>query len=168
MSVEVNFWFTLSVARLEERWDSLAEDLASHGCGDARPGPHVGHRVRLEFHREGVLPGQAMHDVLHGLREAIPDAVVLEAGPDLLELDEIAALVALPVACFVELRDDYFAGFPACALQVDGAPRWHAAHVLEWVMAVGAIVVDATVLETTRSALELNLALHQRRLGYVA
>jgi hypothetical protein len=168
MSAEVSFWFTLSVARLTERWDSLAEDLAAHGCADAQPGPHVGHRIRLGFQREGVLPGPAMRSALHAVREAIPDAVVLEAGPDLLELDEIAALVALPVACFVELRNDYFAGFPAPALQLDDVPRWHAAHVLEWVMAVGAIAVDATVLETTRSAMELNLALHQRRLGFVA
>lgn len=168
MSAEVRFWFSLSIARLAERWDSLVEDLAAHGCADAQPSAGGGHRLRLDFRREGVLPGPAMRAALHALREAIPDAVVLEAGPDLLGLDEIAALVVLPAACLHELRQDYFAGFPAPALQVADEPRWHAAHVLEWVMAVGAIAVDATVLETSRSALEFNLSLHRRRLGFVA
>lgn len=161
------FSFELSLPSLAERLDDYLADLADAGCKDAGARVVDAARLELTFRRSGVSAPVVMKLALGAVRRALPHAVLMAVGPDVLALEGIAHLVGLPGRCLHELRAERDIGFPA-PISHEAPLRWRAAHVLHWIHAVGAITVDAPLLETTDAAHAFNLDIHARRLGLVA
>ena len=160
------FAVLLSVPGLPDRFEDYLEDLAA--CMPVRwRAEHAGDlRLRIDIEVEERPPREVLTAALDAVCRALPHSRIHAVGPDALRLEDIAALLYLPAACLVELQQENPATFPAAIAHEP--EHWHLAHVLSWVRAVGAIRVDADLLDIARVALEANEALRARRLGLVA
>lgn len=165
---EYRFTITISVPGVRDRHAGYREALAQHGCEDVVSVELGGHQLKLEFRRAGHCASSVIADTLTAVRSALDDALVLHVGPDLMPLSGIADLVYLPLTCLEEFQRELFVGFPEPAERQHGEPLWRAAEVIGWIKAIGAIVVDAVVLETVLEAQAINDANVARRLGRVA
>jgi hypothetical protein len=157
---------TLSVPLLDERRDDYIQDV-----GRLLPGVLTSwHAVAahltlvLEVGPEGA--DALLQRAAHAIRQPIAQAVVLEAGPDLLPLAAIAGLAGLPRDSLEKLRDGYPESFPRAALHA--SDKWHLTHVLRWIRAVGAIHVDTALLDTASACERFNAMLRARRPWRVA
>ena len=91
------YTFTLTFA-LDERGadtDTLIERLGAARCDDALVG--VGRRGRLafEFIREAEGAAAAVGSAVSDVRAAVPDAVLIEASPDLVGITDVASLLGV-------------------------------------------------------------------------
>ena len=67
--------------------NDLLERLGEAGCDDAVVGIGQLGRIALNFTREAVSAQQAFISALEDVRRAIPDAELIEASPNLVDLD---------------------------------------------------------------------------------
>jgi len=156
----------LSAPLLEERVDDYVEDVCR-----LLPG------VRTRWHSDAAHltfffePGQERVESLlrraaDAVRQKLAQAVILEAGPDLLPLSTIDELVGLPRGSLEKLREGYPESFPREAFH--SASLWHLTHVLRWIRAVGAIQVDTTLLDIAGACEQFNALLRAQRPWRVA
>lgn len=142
--------------------DALLGSLGEAGCDDALVG--VGHpgRLALEFTREAPSAREAVLSALADVKRAIPLARLIEAGPDLVGLTDVAEIVGVSRQNLRKLMLAH-PSFPVPVHQ-GSSSIWHLAEVLIWLEGRKGYRVDRSVLETARTALEVNLARQARRL----
>ncbi|QXH36807.1 helix-turn-helix transcriptional regulator [Pseudomonas muyukensis] len=144
--------------------DALIERLADAGCDDAVVGIGQPGRVALAFAREGATAREALHSALADARQAMPQARLIEASPDLVGLTDVAQMVGVSRQNMRKLMLSHPGSFPA-PVHDGSLSLWHLADILAWMQARGSHAVAQAVLELAVVARQVNLARAQERVG---
>lgn len=130
--------------------EAWLDALYEAGCDDALVGVAVRGHLSLDFTREAENPLMALRSAMADVRRAIPDAHLVGAGPDLLNLSELSSLLSSRLAPVTrQAMRKYAAGevrkvvsrFPSP--RVNGTtPLWHLDAVLVWLKDNGKITAD--------------------------
>lgn len=137
--------------------DALVERLGEAGCDDALVGVGQPGRLALEFTREAASAAKAVHSALADVKGAIPSASLIEAGPDLVGLSDVAELVGVSRQNMRKLMLTHPGSFPA-PVHEGSASIWHLVEVLDWLDSREGYQFDRTILEVARVMLTVNLA----------
>lgn len=135
--------------------DATVEALGAAGCTDALAGIGIAGRLALEFDRQAASAADAMESAIDEVRNAIPQAELIEAGPDLVGLSDIAELLGVSRQNMRKLM----IGTQASPLPVhDGTTTlWHLVEVLDWLISEKGYAPDSTLRETAMAARSINL-----------
>jgi len=157
------YTFTLSFAlgARNADTDALIERLGAAGCDDAAVGVGRRGRLALEFTREAGDAARAVGSAVTDVRSAVPDAVLIEASPDLVGLTDVAALLGvtrqnvrkLIVSCDAPEPVPVHAGKPTI---------WRLAAVLRWLAREKDYAFPPELLETAEATMQVNLAVEAR------
>lgn len=143
--------------------DDLVERLGEAGCDDALVGIGQPGRIALEFTREADSAYAALTSALADVKRAIPSAKLIEAGPDLVGLTDIADVVGVSRQNMRKLAMNNVATFPT-PIHEGSSSLWHLADVLRWLLAKGSYRWEPGTLEVAATAKQLNLAKQSRQL----
>ena len=155
----MTFEFTLSfkIAADDADLDALVERLGAAGCDDALVGIGQAGRVALNFSREAGSALEAIVSALRDVKLAVPAAVLIEAGPDLVGLTDVAELVGMTRQNMRKLSLAHADSFPA-PVHSSSVALWHLSHVLQWLSDRGNYVIASPLMEVARVAMQINLA----------
>ena len=92
MNREYDFTLTFSVPTGLEQ-ETLESALFESGCDDAIIGLGQKGRLALNFTREAESAEKAMLSALQQVKKAVPKAQLVEAGPDLVGISDMASLL---------------------------------------------------------------------------
>ncbi|MDH4412733.1 MAG: DNA-binding protein [Rhizobium sp.] len=131
------------------------EALGEAGCTDALAGIGIAGRLTLEFEREAAKALDAISSAIHDVQAALPEAELIEVGPDLVGLSEIAELLDVSRQNMRKL----IVGVSGSPLPIhDGSTTlWHLADVLDWLVAVKGYEIGRQLRETALAARSINL-----------
>ena len=149
--------FALSEASLP--MDDRLERLAEAGCDDALPGIGFPGSIALAFTRRASSARSAVTSALADVADAMPDATLIEAAPDLVGLTDVAEIMGFSRQ---NMRQLMLGGGPPAAHE--GKPSlWHLSQVLAWLAEARGYGVDAGLLELAEVTMQLNLAVASGR-----
>jgi len=137
--------------------DDLVEQLGHAGCDDAAIGVGVRGRVALSFMREAETAAMAVLRGMANVKTAIPDAILIEASPDLVGLTDVAELLHVTRQNVRKLIVDCGAFAPVPVHE--GRPTiWHLAKVLGWLREEKDYPIEEDLVELARITMQINLA----------
>ncbi|MCK9801516.1 DNA-binding protein [Pseudomonas sp. MAFF 302030] len=142
----------------------LVERLGAGGCTDALVGSGLAGRLALEFCREADSAEAAMLSALGDIKQIIPEARLVEAGPDVVGLSDIADIVGVSRQNMRKLMLSHGGRFPL-AIHEGQVSLWHLAEVLTWLDSKGGYTLQHPVIEVARIAQQVNTAKELRRTG---
>ena len=160
--MEYEFTLTYRLAAEDSDMEQLVERLGEAGCDDALVGTGRPGRIALNFCRESVSAREAIRAALADVETALPSATLIEAGPDLVGLTEIADTVGISRQGMRKLMLTHTASFPT-PIHEGSASVWHLADVLDWLAEKRAYDIDESVAEVAKVTLEVNLATQAQR-----
>ena len=161
--MEFTFKLNYQLSSDDANPDRLIERLGEAGCDDALVGSGQPGRLALEFTREADNAFAAVSSALADVKKAIPTAKLIEAGPDLVGLTDIADVVGVTRQNMRKLALTHFATFPTPVHEGSSA-LWHLADVLGWMLPRGGYKVAPGTVEVATTAKQLNLARQTRQL----
>ncbi|XLZ69840.1 DNA-binding protein [Massilia sp. SR12] len=163
--MEFSFKLTYQLSGDDADQYALVERLGAAGCDDALVGIGQPGRIALEFTREADSAFAALTSALGDVKKAIPTAKLIEAGPDLVGLTDIADVVGVSRQNMRKLAVTNFATFPTPVHEGSSA-FWHLADVLHWMLPRGGYIVAPGTIEVASAAKQLNLAKLNRHLEH--
>ena len=131
--------------------------LAEAGCEDALVGIGQAGRLALDFTREARTAVEAVASAVRDVKRAVPGAELVEAGPDLVGLTDVADLAGFSRQNMRKLMLGNPATFPS-AVHEGNPSLWHLAQVLAWLAQTQGREVDAALLEVATATMTLNSA----------
>lgn len=157
--------FTLKFA-IPEAFDreALEARLFEAGCDDALVGTGQQGRVALRFTRASASAGEAVESAIHDVQQALPQARMVEAEPDLVGVSDIAELFAFSRQNMRKLVLTNPESFPL-PLHEGRSSLWHLAEVLDWFETRQARAVDPALREVARASMTVNAAREAARLA---
>lgn len=160
-----DYEFTLKFRLPEASGDAsqYVERLAEAGCDDALVGIGQRGRIALDFIRTAGSAFEAITSAVHGVRKAIPGAVLVEASPDFVGLTDVADIVGFTRQNMRKLMISNGTTFPVAVHE--GKPAlWHLASILTWLSEQRQRPIDAVLLDIARTNMTLNIAKEARQL----
>lgn len=153
MEFEFTLRFQLSEAVTD---DEALERLGAAGCTDALVGTGVAGKLSLMYCREAENAQQAIRDALAEVTQALPDAELIEAAPDLVGLTDIAELIGVSRQNMRKLMLTHSPQFPR-PIHDGKTALWHLVDVVEWLNKRGSSRVTPGISELAYATLQLNL-----------
>ncbi len=153
MEFEFTLRFQLSEAVSD---DEALERLGAAGCTDALVGTGVAGKFSLMYCREAGSAQHAIRDALAEVTQALPDAELIEAAPDLVGLTDIAELIGVSRQNMRKLMLTHSPQFPR-PIHDGKTALWHLIDVVEWLNQRGSSRVTPGISELARATLQLNL-----------
>jgi hypothetical protein len=158
---EYIFTLTFALGAGDTDADALIERLGAAGCDDALVGVGRRGRLALEFTREAQDAARAVGSAIAHVRYALPNAVLVEASPDLVGLTDVASLLGvsrqnvrkLIVSCDAPEPVPVHAGKPTI---------WRLAGVLRWLAREKHYPIPPESLEVAEATMQVNLAVEAR------
>jgi hypothetical protein len=154
--MEYEFTLKLKLAVDDADADEIVERLGETGCDDALVGIGQPGRIALNFTREADSAEQAIISALTDVKNAIPEAKLLEVGPDFVGLTDVAELIGVTRQNMRKLMLTHHASFPA-AVHEGSVAFWHLAPVLHWLKGRGTYHVEQSLLDIAYMAMQINL-----------
>ncbi len=163
-----NFAFTLNfmLPRREDSPDQYLDALYEAGCDDAVVGVGQYGMLGLDFTRAAASAEDAIGSAIENVRSAIPGAKLVQAGPDLVGLTEMAAIFG-----FTRQNMRKYATGQSSAAEVFPTPAvlgdpslWHLAEIVAWLKLNTSIQPPNQVLEVSKAAAKLNFECERKRL----
>lgn len=162
------FSLVYALPRSDARADSYLDALFEAGCDDAVVGVAVPGRIGLSFLREAASAEAAIRSAMKDIRKAIPKAVLIEAGPDLVNLSEIAAAAEMTR----QNIQKYATGkirtvtVPFAPPVITGSPSlYRLCEVGTWLQTHAKVELKDHLLEISRQTAQLNLRTQRERLA---
>lgn len=141
----------------------LIERLGRAGCTDALVGIGQPGRVALRFTREAGSAGEAMVSALRNVKTAIPAVKLIEAGPDLVGLSDVAEILGMTRQNMRKLMLANPATFPA-PVHEGSAVIWHLEPVLQWMRGRG-YGIEQRQIDVAQVAMQINFVKESDRIG---
>jgi predicted DNA-binding transcriptional regulator AlpA len=163
-----SFSFTLnfSLPGREDNPERYLDALFDAGCDDAAVGVGQYGMVGFDFTRAAASAEDAIRSAVENVRSAIPGAVLVQAGPDLLGLTEMAAIFGFSRQNMRKYATGQAGGpdaFPPPA--VLGEPSlWHLAEIVVWFTLNTNVHSPEHVLEVSKAAAKVNFEIERKRL----
>lgn len=142
--------------------ETLETRLFETGCDDALIGVGQKGRLALEFSREAVSAQEALTSAMADVKRAIPEARLIEVGPDLVGVTDIAELLDFTRQNMRKLLQSHLATFPL-PLHEGRAALWHLSEVLDWFQTQQRRKIDEALREVARASMQANVARESRR-----
>ena len=158
---EYTFKLTFALVSLDADSDVLIERLGVAGCDDAVVGVGRRGRLALEFTREAENAARAVGSAVSDVRSAVPDAVLIEASPDLVGLTDVASLLGVTRQNVRQLIVSCDAPEPA-PVHADRPTIWRLAGVLRWLAREKRYPISPELLELAEATMQVNLAVEAR------
>ena len=120
-------------------------------------------RIALLFSREGDVRVRGAGQRAQDVKQAVPSARLVEAGPDFVGLTDVAEVAGVSRQNMRKLMLSHAIDFPP-PVHEGSASVWHLSDVLDWLTARGGYDIKADVFDVARSAKQINLAKEAREL----
>ena len=153
---EYDFILVLRLASADEDREIHLGRLLEEECDDASVG--IGRRgsIALDFGREASSAREAVLSAVAAVKRAIPDATLVEAGPDLVGLTDVAELLGCSRQNVRQLVFDGEPDPPNAAYS--GRPTlWHLADLLRWLREKKRYPVADDLIELAETNRQINL-----------
>lgn len=153
-----HFELSFALPPMDGDIDDLADLLYGSGCDDATLGVGLKDHVAMMFTRTAGSAREAVLSAIGDVKQAIPDARLQEAGPDLVGLSDVAELLGVSRQNVRKLVVDSPASPPDPTHQGNPA-LWHLADLLRWLREVKRYRVDDRLVEVAEVTRQVNLAI---------
>jgi predicted DNA-binding transcriptional regulator AlpA len=157
--MQMEYEFTLKFMLPDNSGDASLhlQALGEAGCDDALIGVGQPGRVALNFTREAASAEQAIVSALSDVKQAIPAAKLVEAGPDFVGLTDVADLAGVSRQNMRKLMVGHPSSFPA-PVHEGSASVWHLANILLWLRDNKNYRFEDRVIDVAQAAMQVNLA----------
>lgn len=159
-----DYEFTLKFAINDTDAESVVNRLYESGCDDAIIGTGQHARVALNFIRSAQSAEDAISSAIRNVKDALPDAVLIEATPDFVGVTDIAEILGCTRQNVRKIVVTHRAAFPRPVHDGDTV-IWHLASVLPWFMRQGKFKVEDRVLEVASINMQINVAKEMQAAG---
>jgi len=158
----LNFTLPGNDANPERYLDALYEA----GCDDAAIGVGQFGMIGLDFNREAGSAEEAIRSAMDNVGAAIPGAVLVQAGPDLVGLTEMAEIFGFSRQNMRKYATGQSGASEAFPLPVvlGGTGLWHLAEIAAWLTANTGVRPPANVLEVSKAAAKMNFGVERARM----
>lgn len=159
---EYDFTLKFSLKTLSTDPSAYLDSLYESGCDDAFIGIGKAGYISLNFTRESSCAFEALSSAIKNVKEAIPEAVLIEATPDLVGLTDIAQVINCSRQNVRKIMTGSDERIPM-PMHEGNPSLWHLASVLEWMKQADCYAVDENVLSIAKLNMTLNAtrSLHQ-------
>ncbi len=141
----------------------LVERMGKAGCDDAVVGVGQPGRVALRFAREADSAKRAIVSALRDVKKAIPHAQLVEAGPDLVGLTDVAEMLGMTRQNMRKLMLTHGESFPS-PIHEGSAVIWHLEPILQWLKRRGGYEIDQQLIDVAHVMMQINLIKESDRL----
>ena len=149
------FRFTLTYRLPEGRLpDEYLDALFEAGCGDCLPGTGLAGHLGLDFSRSAATAATAIDSAIADVERAIPEAILVEIGPDLVGISDVAMLTGCTRQNVRKHMDQRDGPSPA---HFGSTALWHLAQLGPWLEANTPLRLEAGTLDVAAAAFERNL-----------
>ena len=141
--------------------------LFEAGCDDASVGVAKRGMVGLDFTRRAEDAEDALRSAIRDVEQAIPGAVLVQAGPDLVGLSEMAEIFGFSrqnMRKYAMGQSVSREAFPAPAVTGESS-LWHLAEIANWLKLNTIVQPSLEVVEVAKAAARVNLRVQQERVG---
>ena len=153
------FEFTLKFALADSGIDAniYVDQLGEAGCTDALLGIGQLGRIALDFSRDAENAMEAVKSALEDVMNAIPDARLIEASPDLVGISDIASLIGVSRQNIRKLIINNIKTFPS-PIHDGKSSIWHLSAVLNWFIDCKQKDIEPMLVEISIANMQLNIA----------
>jgi hypothetical protein len=162
MNRDYDFTLTFAIPASVEA-ETLESALCEAGCGDAILGVGQKGRLALNFTRNAASAESALLSALQDVKHGVPDARLVEAGPDLVGVSDMARLLAFSRQNMRKLIQTHTASFPL-PLHEGASAIWHLADVLTWFANYQNRKPEPVLVDVAKVSMGVNLARETGRL----
>jgi hypothetical protein len=145
--------------------EAYLDALYEAGCDDAMVGVNLRGLLGLDFVRRAESAEGALQTAVRDVQKAIPGAFLIQAGPDLVNLTDMAVIFD----CSRQNMRKYAVGptasrdaFPVPVIMGE-VSLWHLAEIAQWLKKNTNRTPPAEVVEVAKAAAKLNLDVEVRR-----
>ncbi len=136
--------------------DQIESSLFQAGCDDAIIGLGQKGRLALNFTREAASAEQAMLSALQDVQRVLPEARMVEAGPDFVGISDMASLLMFSRQNMRKLIQTHLTSFPL-PVHEGASALWHLCDVLAWFSEKQKRAIPADLMEVAQVSMGVNL-----------
>jgi predicted DNA-binding transcriptional regulator AlpA len=114
-------------------------------------------RIAFQFSRYADSAAEAILSAIKNIKEAIPEATLIEAAPDLVGLSDIAEILGYSRQNIRKLMMNNLVSFPT-PIHEGKIILWHLSNILTWVKESNRYRVDELLLDVARTNMQVNIA----------
>ena len=140
------FELKFSLSKTSQNPGAFVERLAETGCTDALVGIGKTGRIAFHFARDAHSAFEAVLSAVNDIKEAIPEATLIEAAPDLVGLSDIADILGYSRQNIRKLMMNNLVSFPA-PIHEGKTVLWHLSSILTWLKARDRYQIDDLLLD---------------------
>ncbi len=144
--------------------------LFEAGCDDASVGIGRSGMIGLDFTRSAASAEDALRSAIRNVQTAIPGATLVQAGPDLVGLTEMAEIFGFSRQNMRKYATGVSSAHEAFPLPtIIGEPSlWHLAEIAVWMRSNTAVKPPVDLLDVSKAAAQINFEAETERLGQIA
>lgn len=141
--------------------EQFVDALYESGCDDASVGIGQQGRIALNFIRQSESALDAILSAISDVKKAIPGVKLIEATPDLVGLTDIADILGFSRQNMRKIAVKNKSAFPA-PVHDGTVSLWHLFKVLKWFKASKAYNIEDSLIEVSRTNMQVNFASQMR------
>ncbi len=154
---EYDFTLKFALQQRDANPELYVDRLAQAGCDDALIGVGKLGRISLHFIRSSHSAFDALYSAINDVKQALPQALLLEATPDLVSFTDVAKILGCSRQNVRNLIVTAESTSPSPAYE--GTPSlWHLAEILTWLHHHKRYSIDEELLDIATVNMNLNLA----------
>ena len=145
--------------------EQYVDALFEAGCDDAAVGVGRLGMIGLDFTREAACAEDALRSAIRNVRIAIPGAELVQAGPDLVGLTEMADIFGFSrqnMRRYATALYDAREAFPTPTVLGDPS-LWHLAEIAAWLKLNTTVQPPDGLLEISKATASINFEVEQAR-----
>lgn len=150
------FRLTFKLPHSDASASQLLSALGEAGCKDAQLGSGVAGHIALEFNREAASATTAIVSALADVKKAMPRLKLVEAGPDLVGLREVAKLAGVSRQFMHKMLLARTAESSPTPVHSGNSVIWHLADVLDFLVE-RSYDIPPQMLEVARTTMQVNI-----------
>ncbi|BAW97878.1 hypothetical protein NIES970_28410 (plasmid) [[Synechococcus] sp. NIES-970] len=150
-----NFELSFRLPGVNTNPEQYLDALFEAGCDDAMIGTGRNGFIGADFSRESESLEAAIKSAVRDVKSAIPGAVLIGVGPDLVGVSDIAAILGCSrqnIRQHLAIADES-GPIPVYQGQRD---LWHFAEVLIWLRDVKGLDIESELIEVAAHTMEFN------------
>jgi predicted DNA-binding transcriptional regulator AlpA len=160
------FTLNFTLPRRDDDPERHLDALYAAGCDDAAIGVGQYGMIGLDFTRTAASAEDAIRSAIDNVGAAIPGATLVQAGPDLVGLTEMAVIFGFSRQNMRKYATGQSGGpeaFPPPVVLGDPS-LWHLAEIVAWLKLNTGIEPPDQILAVSKAAAAVNFAVERSRL----
>jgi len=152
-----SFELKFSLSKTANDPEIFIERLGEAGCTDALVGIGQTGRIAFHFTRDSNSAFEAVLSAIKDIKQAIPEASLIEAAPDLVGLSDIADILGYSRQNIRKLMMNNLVSFPT-PIHEGKTILWHLSSILTWVKDRNRYQIDEVLLDVANTNMQLNIS----------